>query len=446
VARRHRNRVIVALGALALFNGWMFLWRPEGTLTDLGALPTAAIGLPSGATLAAHASPPETACGPDPTRIFAGLEGLLRFDTQLGAGRTLRLALLELGAVAPDIDRLEGAVRTRMDLGLLNRTGAPVRVALDREGGLHAVELELAPGRLLQACRDEGGYRVRSLEHPVRTEVGVVAVTLGSDGDLDAALREAGELPELGALVADALAYDLDLATESRPGDRLQLMVERRWLGAGFHGYGNLLAVRWIGSSARVAYYRWRPDAGDTAWFDREGAPARRTLRRSPVAHFLASADTRASQAPRVEVVEGVPGAIYRLPEGAPLQALGDGTVRTVDESGERGIWLELEFADGTWARLSHLSRVVGELRPGAVVRAGQIIALAGHSGRTPTDRVRLELWRSEGQRQVILDPMVLTASGDARPPRKGDPIPEAQLERYGRDLAEWTKALRQGA
>jgi murein DD-endopeptidase MepM/ murein hydrolase activator NlpD len=145
-------------------------------------------------------------------------------------------------------------------------------------------------------------------------------------------------------------------------------------------------------------------------------------------------------------VVEGVPGAIYRLPEGAPLQALGDGTVRTVDESGERGIWLELEFADGTWARLSHLSRVVGELRPGAVVRAGQIIALAGHSGRTPTDRVRLELWRAEGQRQVILDPMVLTASGDARPPRKGDPIPEAQLERYGRDLAEWTKALRQGA
>lgn len=444
--RKARNRTVLLMSVLALVNAYVFLWRGEGALATLwSGAPSAAIGH-HGGPLPPVADPPTRSCTGDPVRIFEGLDDLVHLESTLSRGLTLRLALLQLGIEGTEIDRLEANVRPHVDLSLLGGSGAPVRVAIDRLGGVRALEIELAEGHVLQACRDGeaiDGFQVRNLQHPLRADVEVVAITLGRDVDLRSAVEAAGEKPELARRIATALAHDVDLMTETRPDDELTVVVEKRWLGRNFHRYGAMLALRFHGVAGRVESFLYKPEGGQSAFFDSKGQPVRRALLRSPVAWHHVSPEARGMLPPSLEMVEGRMGAAYRLPEGAPLVALGDGIVVEVDRDGDRGEYLDIELRDGTRVRYAHLLRTIGALDVGSKVRQGQIVALAGHSGRTPHDRLRLELWQEvEGELQAV-DPMALLAKGSARASRVGDTVPKGQLSRYEEDIAPRRRALR---
>lgn len=448
--RKVRNRTVLLLTLLALVNAYVFVWREGSSVLELGAPKPAAIGAGmadddgTSGPLGSHADPPERACGGDAVRIFEGLHDQIFQQSALGSGRTLRLLLLELGVAGPEIDAVEAAIRPSLDLGLVAGTGAPVRVAMDRRGGVQALEIELAEGHLVQACRAEGGMQVRTIQHPPVSDVAVVRLELGNDADLVRAVVDAGERPELADIIADVLAFDVDLVTEAHPRDRVELLVEKRSLGKNFHRYGALLAIRFRGAAGRFSYFRHQPEGSKlAAYYDPEGRPQRRALLRSPLRFHAIAPEARAMMPPSVEVVAGRAGALYRRPEGAPVVALGDGVVRLAEETGDAGIVVELELPGGVVSRYAHLLRTLGDLRPGVKVRQGQLIGLAGHSGKTATDRVRLELRREEAGEATMLDPLMIARGDEARPAIVGTPLRDRQLERFKTETAPWTRALR---
>lgn len=437
--RKARNRSVLFVAVLALLNAWVFLSDDGGLMSRMGELPGAVVGGGKG-PLDAHADAPEQACGGHPVRIFDGLEDLVQLETALNGGRTLRLALLELGLDGPRIDPIEAAVRRHMDLGLVAGSGAPLRIATDRFGTVHALEIELSEGQLVQACRREGILEVRNIQHPMRSDVSIVALELGRHADLRAAVLAADEAPELARFVAETLAQDVDFAVEARPEDTVQIMLEKRWLGRHFHRYGTILGVRYIGAAGRIAYFRYKPEAGSPGMFDMRGKSMRRRYLRSPIGYHRVNPDARALEEPRIEHVKSRIGLVYRVPEGTPVVALSDGVIRLAQEKGADGLTLEITADDGSVVRYANLMRFIGPLEPGRRVRQGQTVALAGHSGMTAHDRVRLELHDAEGN---LIDPMLLTAKGARRPRRVGKPIPEALMKRFVADVKPWAKALR---
>jgi hypothetical protein len=156
------------------------------------------------------------------------------------------------------------------------------------------------------------------------------------------------------------------------------------------------------------------------------------------------SPEVRGLMTPSIEMVAGRVGAVYRLPEGAPIVAIGDGVIRAAGRDPERGKTIDLELEDGTLVRYGHFMRFIGELEPGTRVEQGQLLGLAGHSGRTPHDRLRLEIWieGDDAERRPV-DPLRRLTSAAHRPPRVGDPIPKEQQERYFADIEPWHRALR---
>lgn len=444
--RKVRNRTILLLTVLAMVNAYVFMWREGSSLLDLTPKP-AVINSgddSSSGALGSLADARPDACTGDPVRILEGLQDQVQQTAVLSPGRTLRLALIDLGITAADIDALEAAIRPSFDLGLLTGSNAPVRLAADRHGGLQAIELELAEGRLIQACKDRGGFHVRSLQHPPLSDIAAVRIELGQDADLVRAVTDTGERPELAAMIAEVLAFDVDLTAEARPQDKIEVLVERRSLGQQFHRYGTLVAVRFRGAAGRYTYYRHQPQGQrNAAWYDPDGKPQRRALLRSPVGFHHVAPESRAMMPPSVEIVAGRAGALYRRPEGAPVVALADATVRAVDEHESAGRVVELELADGTIARYAHLLRTVGELRPGTKLHQGQLLGLAGHTGKTATDRVRLELLREQDGVTTVLDPLITAASGDRRPPTVGAALEDSALERFKAEVVPWQRALR---
>ncbi len=435
-----RNRTILLLLVLAFVNAWIFVWREDGGLDSFDAK-AAVIG--GGSLDRGFADPLDEACGGDPVRIFANLEDRLRLETKLNEGRTLRLALLELGLHTQAIDEVEAAVRGTMDLGMLTGSGAPVRIAGDRDGGIQALEIEVSEGHLIQACRAPAGLEVRNIQHPLRVDVAVIAMELPDNGSLLEAVEDAGQTAELARLIAETLAGEVDFTADARPGDKVQVLVEKRYLGRNFHRYGKLLAIRYLGNGGRVGVYRYKPKGGDEGFFDHEGQPMRRALLRAPFAWHPIDPEARAALAPAIEFIDGRMGAVYRRSLGAPVVAVADGTIRRVGPEGDDGLVLELELADGRRVRYANLMRTIGEPAPGDAVAQGEVIALVGQTGKTPVPRLRLELLDRSGER---LDPMALGERGSGRAARVGEPIPADQLAQFEQDTQSWRRAMRKAA
>ncbi len=389
------------------------------------------------------ASPPAVACGANPVRIFDGLDRMLRLEIRLGEARTFRLGLLELGVHGDEVAELEAATRAKVSLGLLAGSGAVLRVALDRFGSLHALEVELAQGHLVQVCREGEVLVVRNIQHPLRTDVEVIAFSLPRTGGMARAMQDADEFSELGGMIARALAQDVDLMVESRPGDRLEVIVEKRYLGRQLHRYGSLLGIRYRGAGGRVAYFRHKPEGMASRYFDLQGRASGRVLLRSPVAYHLADPDTRASRAPTIEIVEGSPGAVYRGEEGAPVVAVSGGVIRAVGAQGDRGVVVELQLDDGRVVRYSHLMRTLGAFDVGQRVAQGQWLALIGHTGRVRSNQLRLEIFRPGEPRDEYLDPLLLSRRGDEVSPRRGESLRGPRLEAFKTAVRPWHRAIR---
>ena len=135
------------------------------------------------------------------------------------------------------------------------------------------------------------------------------------------------------------------------------------------------------------------------AFYDASGAALASALRARPVA--LGHVSSRFGD--RFDALAGRyarhNGVDYAVPRGTPVIAAGAGRVKEVGASAAAGRFLKLVHAGGYESRYLHLDRVV--VVRGAVVRAGQVIALSGNTGRSTGPHVHYEL-RLAG---IALDP-----------------------------------------
>lgn len=88
--------------------------------------------------------------------------------------------------------------------------------------------------------------------------------------------------------------------------------------------------------------------------------------------------------------------------EGTAVQAVRGGVVTTAASSASYGNYLCLLHPDGTETRYAHLQYLY--VRPGEVVRAGQLLGTAGQTGRATGSHLHLELW----EKGTACDPAVL--------------------------------------
>lgn len=99
----------------------------------------------------------------------------------------------------------------------------------------------------------------------------------------------------------------------------------------------------------------------------------------------------------RGQVGPGTPGETHEgidiaVPEGTPVRATGGGTVREAGTDPDYGLFVLLRHPEGYETMYGHAARLL--VREGDVVRAGQVIALTGSSGRSTAPHLHLEIRR----------------------------------------------------
>jgi murein DD-endopeptidase MepM/ murein hydrolase activator NlpD len=100
------------------------------------------------------------------------------------------------------------------------------------------------------------------------------------------------------------------------------------------------------------------------------------------------------------------PGVDLAIPVGSDIRAAGGGIVRLIGEDATYGIHVALQHPDGYETTYSHLSRVL--VTRNQLVRAGQVIALSGNTGRSTAPHLHFEVRRNGRS----LDPLTMVREG----------------------------------
>jgi murein DD-endopeptidase MepM/ murein hydrolase activator NlpD len=238
-----------------------------------------------------------------------------------------------------------------------------------------------------------------------------------------------GSVNDLVSKVGDIYGWDVDFQYDLRYGDRLDLLVEERYVEGKFIGYGEILAAEFQVNGRVLPVVRFRDPDGNGSYFAPDGSSLRRAFLRSPVKYSRIS--SRFSNR-RVHPVTGVArahrGVDYAADPGTPVQATADGVVAEARYGAEPGRYVKLRHGGSYSSVYMHLSRIESGIAPGTEVKQGQVIGYVGKTGNATGYHLHYGL----EQGSAYVDPMRLQFPA-------ASPVPS---DHWGRFVAQRDAAL----
>jgi len=299
----------------------------------------------------------------------------------LGPGEAPATALLRSGvepaavtAALAELGRLVRvrAMQSRDDLRLFSR----------RDGSLARLEYQRYPERCYVVEATETGWEGNCTTLPVER---VTRYLCGEvSGNLYDSVRRSGGSAGLVVELSDLFAWSFDFFTDTRNGDRFEVLVEERRVDGEPVGGGRILAGRYrpvAAEHALEAFYFAAPGA-DGGYYDGEGRSVRRAFLKSPLnyrrisSHFSHSRLHPILKKPRPHL-----GIDYAAPTGTPVVALGSGKVTHAGWIRGFGHTVKIKHTGNHLTQYAHLSRYAKGLRAGKRVSQGQVIGFVGSTG-----------------------------------------------------------------
>jgi murein DD-endopeptidase MepM/ murein hydrolase activator NlpD len=344
---------------------------------------TAPASVRSGATLAPRAAGAETR---SPTEI----------THRVRRGETISSVLSAAGVPLSEVDTWLRATRRIYNLNRVS-VGQALTLTVDpATGRLERLALEIDADTRLVATRDAlGGVEAREEAIAYTRRLRLVATPVTRS--LYATAAAVGISDKVISDVAEILGWELDLASELRPGATLRIVYEELVRPDGTEARpGRVLAVELAnGGNTYGGYYH---DGGsDTGYYDRRGEALGRAFLRYPVKFSrISSGFSRARFHPILKRHAPHHGVDFAAPPGTPVAAVADGRVTHAGWHGGYGRYVKIRHDGVFGSGYAHLSRIAAEIRPGAVVQKGQVIGYVGSTGQATGPHLHFEMYRHD--------------------------------------------------
>ena len=297
----------------------------------------------------------------------------------LKRGETLEAALRRVGMERAEAAAIVGALRGSVNMRRLapgerlsvrpGADGKPVEIGYTRSP---AERYEIRPG-------PDGRWAVSAVRPDVDTRV--VAITGEVRDSLFASMERLGETAGLTARLVNLFEWDFDFAADSLPGDLFRLLVEKRYVGDVFLGYGDVLIAQYasVGRSTLTSV-GFDDTAGRREYYDASGRSVKKMFLRAPLDFTrVTSGFSHARFHPVLGGYRPHLAVDYGAPIGTPVRAVADAVVTQAGWNGGYGISITLRHGRGYETMYNHLSKT--DVRPGERVRQRQVIGRVGSTG-----------------------------------------------------------------
>jgi murein DD-endopeptidase MepM/ murein hydrolase activator NlpD len=181
--------------------------------------------------------------------------------------------------------------------------------------------------------------------------------------------------------IADVYDWEIDFTRDLRPGDRVEVLIERLQSPEGERRLGRILAARVdVAGSPSFAFAFDNPQGG-SGFYDERGRSLRRAFLRAPLRFSHISSRFGGRFHPILRRWRSHQGTDYAAAYGTPVRATADGIVTEAGRTGGYGNLVEIRHANGIRTRYGHLSRFATGLRVGLRIHQEQTIGFVGSTG-----------------------------------------------------------------
>lgn len=303
-------------------------------------------------------------------------------EIQLERGQAPSTALLAAGFSPDEAGELLKALGTLVDLRRV-RPSDCFRIFRREDGRLARLDYQREPkSRVVVDCA-AAAMVVREETLPVEIRLRRVAGDV--QGNLYESLLAAGGTPALVVEYSDLFAWSFDFLTDTRNGDRFDLLVEEEWLDGTRIGTGRVLAGRYqpVGEERPMdAYWFTAEGYPEGGYFQASGESVRRQFLKSPLnfrrisSHFSHSRMHPIFKTPRPHL-----GVDYAAAAGTPVVALGSGKVSYAGWIKGFGNTVKIKHNGSYLTQYAHLSRFAKGIRQGSRIGQGDVIGYVGSTG-----------------------------------------------------------------
>jgi murein DD-endopeptidase MepM/ murein hydrolase activator NlpD len=181
--------------------------------------------------------------------------------------------------------------------------------------------------------------------------------------------------------IADVYDWEIDFTKDVRPGDRVEVLIERMQSPDGAKRLGRVLAARVDVAGSPTFAFAFQGASGQTGFYDDRGRSLRRAFLKAPLRFSHISSRFGGRFHPILKRWRAHEGTDYAAAYGTPVRATADGVVVEAGRNGGYGNLIELRHANGIQTRYGHLSRFAAGLHVGQHVNQEQIIGYVGATG-----------------------------------------------------------------
>ena len=299
----------------------------------------------------------------------------------------------------------------------LIRAGEGYAVDLDDEGSPESFEYR--PTRVLRYIvtrQADGNWKSSKREKALTIKVAQAG------GLVESSLYESvGKVGESGALVSllvELFAWDINFYTDTHPGDRWKVVVEKQFLGDEFYKYGNVLAAEYSGKTGTFRGFFWNPTGarGQGKYYDDKGLALAKSMLKSPLRFVRVSSKFDLKRFhPVLHRVKAHLGVDYAAPIGTPVWAPSSGKVVEAAMKPGSGNTIVLSHPSGLQTKYYHLSRFAKGLKVGKAVAQKEVIGFVGTTGLSTGPHLHFSVVRN-GQ---FIDPSTLGVTREASAPNR---------------------------
>lgn len=219
-----------------------------------------------------------------------------------------------------------------------------------------------------------------SIARPQPSAINTAHVSIETSLFLDG--LEADLSKELILQLTEIFAWDIDFATNLRPGDQFTVVYGKKIVNGKEIDTDEIIAAEFINQGTSYTAVRYIDETGNASYYTPDGHSMQRAFLSAPVDFIkISSPFDPHRKHPILNRIRAHKGIDYAARTGTPVKTTGDGTVNFCGRNGAYGQVVIIEHNDHYETLYAHMSGFAKGLTVGSHVKQGDVIGFVGQSG-----------------------------------------------------------------
>ncbi|MCI5055069.1 MAG: peptidoglycan DD-metalloendopeptidase family protein [Flavobacteriales bacterium] len=247
-------------------------------------------------------------------------------------------------------------------------------------------------------------YVIFDLEDSIKVEAcqrEITTSTKMASGIIESSLYQTlvdQELPvELAMNLADLYAWTIDFY-RIQSGDEFQVVYEEKSVDGTVVGLGEITAANFVHNNEPFYAFRFG-EIASYDYYDENGQSMRKAFLKAPVKFSrISSRYSLRRFHPVQKRYKSHLGTDYAAPHGTPIMATGDGEIIEARYKKYNGNYVKVKHNSTYTTQYLHMSKIAKGMKPGKMVRQGDVIGYVGSTGLATGPHVCYRFWKNGKQ------------------------------------------------